>query len=86
MVCNLLSSPQLRCTTYEKPFVIILNSPTAQEKKTTTTSNGSVNFISESLCSCVLQGPKHIDQRVEAFLSKFESEIRQLTEDEFKVS
>lgn len=30
------------------------------------------------------KGPSHIDERVEAFLSKFESELRQLSEDEFK--
>ncbi|XP_057520818.1 insulin-degrading enzyme-like 1, peroxisomal [Amaranthus tricolor] len=30
------------------------------------------------------KGPTHIDQRVEAFLSKFENELRQLSEDEFK--
>ncbi|KMT15025.1 hypothetical protein BVRB_3g061500 [Beta vulgaris subsp. vulgaris] len=32
------------------------------------------------------KGPSHIDQRVEAFLSKFEEELRQLSEDEFKKS
>ncbi|XP_021724126.1 insulin-degrading enzyme-like 1, peroxisomal [Chenopodium quinoa] len=30
------------------------------------------------------KGPSHIDQRVEAFLGKFEGELRQLSEDEFK--
>ncbi|KAJ8437038.1 hypothetical protein Cgig2_025885 [Carnegiea gigantea] len=41
-----------------------------------------VQFIIQSTA----KGPKHIDQRVEAFLRKFESELHQLTEDEFKKS
>lgn len=39
-----------------------------------------VQFIIQSTA----KGPLHIDQRAEAFLTKFESELRQLTEDEFK--
>ncbi|KAJ8449849.1 hypothetical protein Cgig2_001505 [Carnegiea gigantea] len=39
-----------------------------------------VQFIIQS----TVKGPCHIDQRVEAFLSKFESELRQLSEEEFK--
>ena len=48
-------------------------------------------FLAEKLLNADLfafdvQGPTHIDQRVEAFLSKFENELRQLSEDEFKAS